>query len=159
MLVLVDICRFTMISRDFGLAFGDVLLEQFSKMFLQVCEEGAASTPVMIRAGSDELLAWIPGEKEASCRQKLWKLKERFQGLVRQSLLKLEFKAGFAWGGEENNTDTLLHQVCVAVLEAEKKDAETLFWSEVEDTGQHRSNLERSYLWSISRRPVLCPWH
>lgn len=148
-----------MISRDFGLAFGDVLLEQFSKMFLQVCEEGAASTPVMIRAGSDELLAWIPGEKEASCRQKLWKLKERFQGLVRQSLLKLEFKAGFAWGGEENNTDTLLHQVCVAVLEAEKKDAETLFWSEVEDTGQHRSNLERSYLWSISRRPVLCPWH
>ena len=89
----------------------------------------------------------------------MWKLKERFQGLVRQSLLKLEFKAGFAWGGEENNTDTLLHQVCVAVLEAEKKDAETLFWSEVEDTGQHRSNLERSYLWSISRRPVLCPWH
>lgn len=79
MLVLVDICRFTMISRDFGLAFGDVLLEQFSKMFLQVCEEGAASTPVMIRAGSDELLAWIPGEKEASCRQKLWELKERFQ--------------------------------------------------------------------------------
>ena len=57
MMVLVDICHFTVISRDFGLAFGDVLLEQFSKMFLQVCEEGAASTPVMIRAGSDELLA------------------------------------------------------------------------------------------------------
>ena len=53
MMVLVDICHFTVISRDFGLAFGDVLLEQFSKMFLQVCEEGAASTPVMIRAGSD----------------------------------------------------------------------------------------------------------
>ena len=134
MMVLVDICHFTVISRDFGLAFGDVLLEQFSKMFLQVCEEGAASTPVMIRAGSDELLAWIPGEKEASCRQKLWKLKERFQGLVRQSTLKLEFKAGFTWGWEENDTATLLHQVCVAVLEAEKKDAATLSWSEVKDT-------------------------
>lgn len=134
MMVLVDICHFTVISRDFGLAFGDVLLEQFSKMFLQVCEEEAASTPVMIRAGSDELLAWIPGEKEASCRQKLWKLKERFQGLVRQSTLKLEFKAGFTWGWEENDTATLLHQVCVAVLEAEKKDAATLSWSEVEDT-------------------------
>ena len=36
--------------------------------------------------------------------------------------------------GKKDNTDTLLHQVCVAVLEAEKKDAETLFWSEVEDT-------------------------
>ena len=64
----------------------------------------------------------------------MWKLKERFQGLVRQSTLKLEFKAGFTWGWEENDTATLLHQVCVAVLEAEKKDAATLSWSEVEDT-------------------------
>ncbi len=132
-MVLVDICRFTEISRDFGLTFGDVILEEFSRMFLQVCEEGTAGTPVMIRAGSDELLAWIPGEKEASCRQKLWKLKDRFAQLVRHSALKLEFRAGFTWGGEEDDTSKLFHQVQVAALGAEHKEAEILSWSEVGD--------------------------
>ncbi len=60
MLVLVDICRFTMIGRDFGLAFGDVLLEQFSKMFYRSVKKGCQHTGDD-RAGSDE--CW-PGYRE-----------------------------------------------------------------------------------------------
>ena len=44
MMILVDICRFTVISRDFGLTFGDVLLEQFSKMFYRSVKKGCQYT-------------------------------------------------------------------------------------------------------------------
>lgn len=88
MFILVDICHFTIITRDFGLTFRDVVLEEFSKMFLEVCAEDLSRPPVMIRAGSDELLAWIPKITEESCRQKLEKLKERFSVMIRQQCLK-----------------------------------------------------------------------
>ena len=133
MLVLVDICHFTTISRDFGLTFGDVILEEFSKMFLQVCYRSAAKPPVMIRAGSDELLAWIPGETESSCRQMLWKLKETFGALVRHSALKLEFRTGIVCGTSADDTRELFQHVRIASTEAERQEAEILSWPEVRD--------------------------
>lgn len=133
MLILVDICQFTVISREFGLTFGDVLLEEFSKMFLQVCSCGAEEPPVMIRAGSDELLAWIPGEKESSCRQKLNELKEMFGALIQHSALKLEFRAGLTCAGQENETRELLDQVCTAVSAAECQERDILSWMEAKD--------------------------
>ena len=66
--------------------------------------------PVMICAGSDELLAWIPKITEESCRQKLEKLKERFSVMIRRSALNLNFQAGIARGDESVTTTSLLRR-------------------------------------------------
>lgn len=135
MFILVDICHFTIITRDFGLTFRDVVLEEFSKMFLEVCAEDLSRPPVMIRAGSDELLAWIPKITEESCRQKLEKLKERFSVMIRRSALNLNFQAGIARGDESVTTTSLLRRVRIAVTEAEKQEIGVLSWNEVKDPG------------------------
>ena len=77
------VCLFLWISviyhhnQGLGLTLGMWSWKIF-QMFLEVCAEDLSRPPVMIRAGSDELLAWIPKITEESCRQKLEKLKRTF---------------------------------------------------------------------------------
>ena len=58
-LVLIDICDFTKIVQSHSLTFGDVILEEFSKQIASVCG-GITTQPLLIRAGSDEFLLWLP---------------------------------------------------------------------------------------------------
>ena len=131
LLVLIDIFHFAYIVKNYGLTFGDVILEEFAKMFLDACGEMAEGGGILIRAGSDEFLAWIPGGEERRCRQMLAVLQGQFASLIRKSALELGFHAGIAVAGEADNTDDLVLRAGEAVAEAEAQDMSVVAWSSV----------------------------
>lgn len=131
-LILLDICRFTRITQDCGLIFGDVILGEFSGMLKEACRERERSA-VLIRAGADEFLAWLPDHGAQACRDLLLELQLRFARLIQASAMELRFRAGVAVGSDDQSTHELLRRACVAVEEAERRGLSILDWAEAEN--------------------------
>lgn len=129
-LVLIDICDFTKIVQSHSLTFGDVILEEFSKQIASVCG-GITTQPLLIRAGSDEFLLWLPNVTEVDCRGALKALQTQFASLIRSSALELRFRAGITPATGES-TELLLRQVRTALANAELLDAPLAVWGSLE---------------------------
>ena len=131
-LILIDICQFTYIVQNCGLTFGDVILEEFSKILTGVCQELAVQ-PVLIRAGGDEFLLWIPQKNEDICENLLDLLKERFAALIRQNTLKMHFRAGIVSADITDEIHELIRRAGIAEVEAESRNIDMLDWKDVSD--------------------------
>ena len=131
-LILADICRFSYIVQNCGLAFGDVVLEEFSKMITRICQEQELQ-PMLIRAGGDEFLIWISGKREEDCKMLLDALKEQFAALVSQDTLKMHFRAGTVSADAGDEVQDLIRKAGIAETEAERLGEDVLDWEAVSD--------------------------
>ena len=126
-LILLDVCAFSHIVQNYGLTFGDVLLSELAEMTSTQCRSLAGDETVLIRAGSDELLLWLPGVDSAACEPMLSALRGDFSALIRQNALALDFRAGMTSASGED-TETLIRRTQSALAEAERKDSEIFCW-------------------------------
>ena len=136
-LMLMDLNRFRWIVQNYGLTFGDVLLEEFARRLSAVCADFGVSDPLLIRAGSDEFLAWIPDGEELFCRRMLLELQSRFEALIQKSTLKLSFCAGLTAGRPGDSVDALIRQAGTAAIEAERRDLTAAAWESMVNPQLH----------------------
>ncbi len=133
-MMILDLNRFSYIVNNYGLTFGDVLLQEFAGMIREMTEKQLSCEAVMVRAGSDEFLLWLPSASMAECRLALAGLQKNYAGLVRNSTLELSFHCGMAASVLGIPTADLIWRADVALAEVKKQGAFCLDWKNVQDS-------------------------
>ena len=126
-LILLSIDAFYTIVQNYGLTFSDVLLSETAQLAVRHCELLCSGGQVLIRAGADAFLMWLPGVHAEACLQMLISLQTEFSSLIRQSALKLRLRAGIAAAGSES-TEELIRRVQTALSEAGRKRRSVVQW-------------------------------
>ena len=129
-LVLLDIHCFNTLIQNCGLTFGDVVLEELARIMTRLCEGVCGRQALLVRAGADEFLAWLPGQSAAQGSQLLKKLEEEFSALIRRSAMELRFNAGLAYGQNDLSTQELVDRVRCAQAAARRRDETVLSWQD-----------------------------
>ena len=117
-LVLVDVLAFSDIVRDFGITFGDVLLEDLSTFASKVAEDVPCSCVVKVRSSADSVLMWFGGAQTDDALAAVESLRKDFSAIVRESVLKLRFTAGVAVSSGNESTDALIKQAQAALSDS-----------------------------------------
>lgn len=128
-MVLIDLVRFNDIVRRFGITFGDVVLEELAQLMRDI--PGTGSGDVVVRAGSDEVLAWVAGGRVPEAHARLEDLAARFSAIIRHGSIRLGFNAGVAPCAANVSTDELIRRVRVCVVEAREADRMIMDWHDV----------------------------
>ena len=117
-LVLVDVLAFSDIVRDFGITFGDVLLEDLSVFASKAFEGVPCSCAVKVRSGADSILVWLGGAQDDDVVAAIELLREDFSTIVRESVLKLRFAVGIAAASGRESTEALVQQADAALRDS-----------------------------------------
>ena len=128
-LLLLDLNRFQYITQAYGLTFGDILLEDFSEFLKKAFPEPA----LLIRAGSDEFLIWLPGKTVRDCVAPMAALRRDFGNLIRSGVLPLSFRAAAANGSPEISSTVLIARACSALEAVRLQGEEFLCWESLSD--------------------------
>ena len=128
-LVLMDMCAFTSVVKNYGLTFGDVILNEIAELTAKQCHDLCEDKPVLIRAGADEFLMWLPGVEAEECRSMLHNLQTECSSIIRQKVLELKFRAGMAAAFDES-TEELFCRVKAALNEAICRNSDVVHCSD-----------------------------
>lgn len=131
-IMLIDLSRFTQITRNCGLTFGDILLHEFSKCLAERCR-ALWTDAILIRAGSDEFLVWAPGGTPAQCQGMLRSLRQAYGALVHRGTLTLDFRAGITGASRADDVHPLLMQAQAALTAAKGQDLFLAQWERLEN--------------------------
>ncbi|MDO4483259.1 MAG: ATP-binding protein [Clostridia bacterium] len=88
-LLLVDINSFSTINEKYGIVFGDVVLDELAKLLRGAVSVLCPEEALLIRAGGDELLAWLPGVAEGQTASVMPELERRFASLIHSASVPL----------------------------------------------------------------------
>ena len=155
-LVLIDLDGFGVLVRAYGLMFGDVILAEFAKELREVfCGPDGTQQSVIVRAGADEFLVWIPEGSPVELLHALGRLRRLYAGLVRDSVLQLDFHAGCARGDAGMATPELVDRAARALEAARRHGARLMAWDSSMDHLQPRPFGEIVSLGAI--RPMSLP--
>lgn len=134
-LVLMDMCAFTSVVKNYGLTFGDVILNEIAELTAKQCHDLCEDKPVLIRAGADEFLMWLPGVEAEECRSMLHNLQTECSSIIRQKVLELKFRAGMAAAFDES-TEELFCRVKAALNEAICRNSDVVHWEDRQMEGK-----------------------
>ncbi len=126
-LVFMDICAFTNIVQNYGLTFGDVILNEIAALITKQCQQLCEDQPVLIRAGADEFLLWLPGAGAEECLHMLDALQTDCSSIIRQNVLELKFRVGMTAACDES-TEELFCRVQAALSEAACRNCDVVQW-------------------------------
>ncbi len=128
-MILIDLSHFTQMTQRCGLTFGDVLLQEFSKLLTAHSQENLKSS-IRIRAGSDEFLTWAPGGTVEEAEKLLEALSREFGEMIRPQALALEFHAGLSLGSSHLATQELLNRSIAALDAAKQTGTQMVQWND-----------------------------
>ncbi|MDD6050823.1 MAG: diguanylate cyclase, partial [Clostridiales bacterium] len=126
-LILLSIHKFYAIVQNYGLTFGDVLLSEMAELATKHCQQLCDNRQVLIRAGADAFLMWLPGTAAEACMQMLHSLQAEFSAIIRPNVLTLKLRAGMATGHGET-TQELIDRVQCALSEAKQQGCNVVQW-------------------------------
>ena len=110
-LVLLDIREFSYIVKKYGLTFGDVILNEIAELIEKNCDRICDHRQVLIRAGADEFLMWLPGVDSRICQQMLNDLQGEVSLVIRQDAMELNLRTRETKGLAGEKTAELIHRV------------------------------------------------
>ncbi len=148
-LLLFDFREFYKVVSSCGIAFGDVLINEFAGILADVFgrSEGREGL-VFVRAGGDEFLVWADGMSESECEGPVEAARARYASLARG--VDLGFAVGMAAGAAADLTESLTRRSCIALREARRRGLGLVAWE-----GVRASELEpRPYGQLISLNDV-----
>ena len=131
-LVLFDLYRFFEVVTDYGLTFGDVLIDELAGILREAFgwQEGSDRV-VLVRAGGDEFLVWAGGLDERECSNRAARTRARYAALVRKEAVSLRFSVSMAAASAVDTTEQLSSRVRVAMSEAKKRRVDLMAWESV----------------------------
>lgn len=130
-LMIMDISRFTYIIQNYGLTFGDLILEEFSGIVREQVQRYFEQRTELVRAGADEFIIWISQGSEERCRKMISSVQKQFEELIREDVLELQVKTGLVEGDENISTEELLRRAGIALGEAERQGKAVINWNDV----------------------------
>lgn len=95
-LALLDLDHFRETNEQFGMVFGDALLEQFGQKLKEQILEKENEGTVAVRMGGDEFLLYLPKSGEGEAEAFMKKFSESACGIYEDSKITLQFSAGIA---------------------------------------------------------------
>lgn len=93
-LLLLDVVDFTHINEQYGLVFGDLLMEQLARLVIQQCKEHQLSEVLSMRAGADQLLLWFPAQEPQRFYPFLLAVRAQFSDFTDKAYLALDVRFG-----------------------------------------------------------------
>ena len=122
-LLLLDIEHFTHINEQYGLVFGDIVLEQLARLLIRKCMEQDMEHPVYVRAGGDQLLLWLPKVNMAKARNYLRTVQKEFAGFTDEDHLELRFQCGMLQTEDVLPLEDTIRKVKIALRAAKNGKA------------------------------------
>lgn len=105
-LILMDLDHFREINEQFGIVFGDALLEQFGYTLKGQILERDIAKAVAVRLGGDEFLLYLPGYSKGQTAEFLEEFAKRAENIYGDREISPRFSAGaVAVDGKENETE------------------------------------------------------
>ena len=114
-LVVVEIDDFAGIVRDYGIPFGDVLLNELTKVMRTFNHDRGDHDAILMRVGAGQFACWLPGKCAGDAIGEAAELQRRFARLVRPGVLELSFHVGAASAEDVRNTSELLRRARTAL--------------------------------------------
>lgn len=121
-LFLIDIDSFMFANEQYGLVFGDIILQKLSSLLSEYCDSNHISERIFVRAGSDEFLCWVTDSSLEEIKKLLETLNKTFSEIVDKKYMDLSFKAGISIIESDISTEMILKQVQRAMLYSKEKD-------------------------------------
>ncbi len=134
-LVLFDLYRFFEVVSEYGITFGDVLINEFAGISREAFgwQETQCRT-ILVRAGGDEFLVWAGGLSEQECADRIARVRARYASLVRKDVLPLKVTVGMVAGDAADSTELLSERVRIALQEAKGRGVDLMSWASVSDS-------------------------
>ena len=114
-LVVVEIDGFANIVRDYGIPFGDVLLNELAKVMRTFNHDRGDHDAILMRVGAGRFVCWLPGKCADDAIGEAAELQRRFARLVRPGVLELSFHVGAASAEGVRSTPELLRRAQTAL--------------------------------------------
>ncbi|WP_294361624.1 ATP-binding protein [uncultured Senegalimassilia sp.] len=114
-LAVIEVDGFANIVRDYGIPFGDVLLNEQAKVMHAFNRDRENRNAILVRAGAGQFVCWIPDRHADEAIAQTSELQRRFAQLVRPGVLELSFHAGGASSEGVRSTSELLRRARVAL--------------------------------------------
>lgn len=83
-LAAIEIDGFASIVRDYGIPFGDVLLNELTKVTRAFNLDKGNHDAILVRAGAGQFVCWVPGKHADDVVSEVAELQRRFAKLVRR---------------------------------------------------------------------------
>ncbi len=135
-LVLADIEGFTYMSEKYGIIFGDIILEQLARLFVEQNEASDMGEVVYIRAGADQILMWFPGVEAVRAEHVMNMVRKSFQALTNDNYLVLDFRCGMTQVESLLPVQTGIGQAEVALRAAKQGRLETVVYQQLSEPEQ-----------------------
>lgn len=114
-LAAIEIDGFASIVRDYGIPFGDVLLNELTKVTHAFNLDKGNHDAILVRAGAGQFVCWVPGKHADDAVSEVAELQRRFAKLVRPGVLELGLHAGIASSSDVRSTHELLRRARTAL--------------------------------------------
>lgn len=114
-LAAIEIDGFASIVRDYGIPFGDVLLNELTKVTRAFNLDKGNHDAILVRAGAGQFVCWVPGKHADDVVSEVAELQRRFAKLVRPGVLELGLHAGIASSSGVRSTHELLRRARTAL--------------------------------------------
>ena len=141
-LVLVQIAGFSHIRGQYGLLFGDILLEKLAALLTSACDEAGIPDALYIRAGLDKLLLWLPEADSQTADMLLKKVQEVFSQLTNENDIALTLYCGLCNVWKHTALDTAEKQVKKALFYAENRQTTVMSYEEL--TGKEKMQADEA---------------
>ena len=130
-LVLVDIKQFNTVDEQYGLVFGDILVEQLSRQLYSSCEDMGMGDAVCIRAGADQMMIWCPGVTAQKAKLLAERVYRQFASLIKERYYALSFYCGISETGILFERELDVAKAMAALQTAKHKKRPVVLWEEL----------------------------
>lgn len=141
-MVITDIEKFSRINEKYGLIFGDIVIEKFAALIIDISNELDIENAVFIRAGADQMLLWFPGVDAENATELVERLRDEMGNLTNDNYLELDFRSGLTYAEDEKiTTQEIFDQAKLALTVAKKKNCrneiyQNISHSDMKDAGR-----------------------
>lgn len=127
-LAIIEIDGFADIVRDYGIPFGDVLLNELVKVMRAFNHDRGNHDAILVRVGAGQFACWLPGKCTGDAIGETAELQRRFARLVRPGVLELSFHVGAASAEGVRSTSELLCRARTALQASMGHRAASACW-------------------------------
>ena len=156
---LIAIDHFSNIDEKYGLAFGELLLEQLAGYIRNRCKEAGFLNVIYVRAGKDQILLWIPSIYEEQAEMVMEQIQKDFLQTINQRYLELNLQCGMTRAQSGMTVKESILQAKVALETTQRKAADIVSYKKlsesekmlpVEESFKEADQIERLQSMSLS---------
>lgn len=130
---IIDICHFTKVNEQYGLIFGDILLEQLAGELVTECGKQNFKNVIYIRAGADQMLLWLPDVQTSQVKAMIEKVRQDFTALTDEKLLTLNLKCGITRVMADDREEDSKQQAGKALAAAKHSRYDIMIYQELSE--------------------------